>query len=153
MSDSIVASKKELVMHRQGQEGDINFIYATWLQALYYGNGWSRNVEPVAGAPVDIYSSMDRDVFFKNYNNIIQKILIKPSVSVNIACLIEDPDVILGYSVTEPEVLHFVFVKDVWRRMGIARDLIPADTKTVTHLTRIGRGLKPKEWGFNPFLI
>lgn len=130
-------TKSDIISIRGGLETDLKFVYATWLKGLYFGNDWFREI--------------DQDIYFKAYHKVIERILAKPKALVWVAHLIEDPDVILGYSVTEGPILHFVFVKEAWRRMGLACDLIPDTTNTVTHLTKVGRSIKPKAWSFNPF--
>lgn len=118
--------------------GDTGFIIETWLKGLRFSNTW--------------FERIDHEAYFKNYLGIIKSILGRPSVTTYVACLKDDPDVIIGYAVTEPQILHWVFVRKDWRRAGIARDLIPKDTKTITHLTKLGLELKPDFVSFNPFL-
>lgn len=129
-------------------ETDKNFIFATMLKGLYYGNEWFREIE--------------KDTFMKHYHKIIETLLNYPGVTITVACLKEDKDVILGYSVshwlqtsstTGLNVLDFVFVKDRWRRIGIAKTLVPKDYEAVSHLTKQGKALKPKNIPFNPFLL
>lgn len=137
--DGEFISKNDLVTIRDFAEADSSFIFATWLKGLYYGNYFFREI--------------DKDTFFKCYHRVIEKILLKPESFIAVSCLKEDEDVILGYAVCEPEVLHWVFIKDAWRKLGLAKDLVPKDIKYVTHLTEVGANIKPKEWKFNPFLI
>lgn len=114
---------------------------ATFLRGLYYGDTW--------------FSSIPKDVFMDNYKLVIQSLLAKSQVKV--ACLNEDPDVILGYSVLSPDFqgVHWVFVKAAWRRQGVARSLVPSHPTHVTHLTKLGSQLLNKLNGaiFNPFKI
>lgn len=80
--------------------------------------------------------------------------MMSPKTQIKIACLNEDPDVILGYSVMEGDhTLHFVFIKEIWRKMGIAKQLVPKSVVTTTHLTKVGRMAKPKSWRYDPFLL
>lgn len=76
---------------------------------------------------------------------------------VAVACLPEDPDVILGFSIVSVDgtILHWVYVKKKWRRYGIATKLVPPQVTTVTHLNKLGDDLMKKlnlNWVFNPFL-
>ncbi len=123
--------------------GDEAFIFSTWLRGLYYGNSWFREI--------------DKDLFMENYHRAISSILSKPGVEISVSCLKEDPETILGYAVYERgrSALHWVFVKEVWRKFGIMKRLIPSDQewKCVTHLTTVGKAIKPKEIIFNPFLV
>lgn len=130
---------KEKINIRPVVTDDVSFIYATWLRGLYHGNSWFREIDPGA--------------YFKTYHSVLEFILFKrKDVKCSVAVLKEDPNIILGYCVTEPTILHWIFVKKPWRKMGIAKALLPEDIKTVTHLTKVGKAIKPKEWGFNPFL-
>lgn len=93
----------------------------------------------------------------KNYHNIISGILGFPTTRVSVAALKEDEDVILGYTVYSlayiKPVLHWVHVKQAWRRMGIARLIVPPDIDAATHMTAMGKKIKPESIKFNPFLI
>lgn len=126
---------------RHPKESDISFIMATWLRGLYYGESW--------------FSEIPKNIFMSNYKKIAQATLISPKVEVRVACLKEDPDVILGYSIVSKnqEAVIWTFVKTAWRRQGIGKSLIPSNPKYVTHLTALGKTLMPKlpATKFNPF--
>ncbi len=133
-------NKLDLIAIRDYVPTDKSFIMATWLKGLYYGNDW--------------FGCIDKDQYFRHYHEIIQRILTRPSVSVKIACLKDDPDVILAYSVYEGEVLHWVQSKAAWRNIKLATNLVPSNIKTVSHLTKVGKTLMyRKKFGFNPFLV
>jgi hypothetical protein len=134
-----VDSRKELAMQRPYQQTDVHFIYATWLRGLYYGNDWFREI--------------DQDIYFNAYSKSIENILSRTHVKIDVSCLKDDQDVVLGYVVYEKHVMHWIFVKQPWRKFGIAKDLLPKDIQIVTHLTKVGKSLKPQNWIFNPFLI
>lgn len=131
----------ELTEIRTAGLGDIAFIFATWLRGLYYGNDW--------------FEAIPKDIFMENYHRVVEALLEKPSVEIRISCLKEDPSTILGYAIIERDrnAIHWIFVKEAWRRFGIAKSLIPEDQKWVmaTHLTKLGKRLKPREMIFNPF--
>lgn len=131
----------EVITERHFQPTDTGFIYSTWLKGLYYGNDWFREI--------------DQERFFDTYHRVIEALLFKPEVTIKIACLKEDLDTIVGYTITEKSkegtTLHWAFVKPVWRKLGIAKGLLPSDITKVTHLTEIGRNIKPKGWKFDPF--
>lgn len=128
-----------LVDVREGQIDDQDFIYATWLRPFYYDN--------------DYVAEVDKDAFFAKYPKAINLILGGRDVTVRIACLKDDPEVILGYSVIENHKLHWVYVKKAWRQLGIATKLVPKEINTITHLTELAKRLKPREWKFDPFLF
>ena len=120
---------------------DKAFVMATFLRGLYYGDSW--------------FSLIPKDAFMMNYKHIAEALLNKHLVKV--ACLKEDKDVILGYSILSKDfqTLHFVFVKSAFRKQGIGRSLIPHSISTVTHLTTLGKSLMNKlsNCVFNPFQI
>lgn len=123
---------------RPGKPEDSSFIFSTWLKGQYFGNDW--------------FESVDQKVYFAYYSKYVEAILAKSNVS--IACLTDDPDVILGYAVyTLPETLHWVFVKGAWRAKGIARRLVPEAITTITGLTKPGKAIMIKKGlRFNPWL-
>lgn len=135
----------DLATTRFMQDSDVPFIYAQWLRGLYYGNPWFREI--------------DQKVYFDKYHKIIETLLARDSVQVRIVCLKEDADVILAFIVTEDNgsILHWIFTRPVWRRIGIAKELVKSylpDLNTkFTHLTIVGKDIKPKQWIFNPFLV
>lgn len=131
--------KKDLLTIRDKHDADINFIMATWLRGLRYGNDWFELIESNA--------------YYDNYHKFIENLLAKPNVTVKISCLKEDPEVILGYSVFEGNTAHFVFVKKSWRNIGIAKSLLPESTNRATHITKpVIEIMRRYKISFNPFL-
>jgi GNAT superfamily N-acetyltransferase len=131
-------NKLELIKIRDSVPEDRNFILATWLRGLRYGNEW--------------YGQIVSDVYFKVQQAVIDNILGRPDTIVKIACLADDNDVILGYSVCIKNTLVWVFVKKAWRSVGIAKALVPTNITTVSNLTDVGRAiLKTHPLRFNPF--
>jgi hypothetical protein len=128
---------------RDMQSDDKNFIMATFLRGLYYGDSW--------------FSLIPKQIFMDNYKKFIENLLLSPKVTVKIACLKEDSSVIIGYSVlsSDFQTIHWTYVKSVWRERGIARSLLPKHPTTVTHLSKIGLFLLPKfpNAVFNPFNV
>lgn len=121
---------------RPANVDDLPFIYSTWLKNLYYGCPFYRDV--------------DRKTYFSSYKHIVTGLLSRATVKV--CCLKEEPEVVLGYSVHEGEILHWVYVKKAWRGLRIASCLVPPNIAWVSHLTNIGKKLKPKDWKFDPFV-
>lgn len=134
---------RNLIEIRDLKPLDVHFVYATWLKGLYYGNDWFREIP--------------QDLYFERYHPVVGAILKKPGVFVRVACLKDETDVILGYAVLERKTdtattLHWAFTKQAWRKIGIMKSLIPEGVTQVSHLTKIGKALKPTHWQFNPFL-
>lgn len=125
------------VVIRDAQGTDLPFIYSTWLKNLYYGSHWFREI--------------DKDRYFDKYKRVVTSLITHSTVK--IACLSSEPEVIIGYVVYRGDTLHWVYVKKAWRQMGIAKELVPVnDIRWVSHLTKIGKQLRRKEWRFDPFV-
>lgn len=128
-----------LFVIRPYQPSDENFVYSTWLKGLYYGNEW--------------FHEIPKDLYFKKYHQIIERILARPTCEIICAVLKEDEDVILSFAVYEGKTLHWVFTKSAWRKFGLAKMVIPECITQVSIITKVGKAIKPKQWEFNPFLI
>lgn len=126
---------------------DKPFIMATMLQGLYYGDGegWK------------MFSQIDKQIFMYNYKRILEALIAHPNTAVKVACLKEDPSVILGYSILSNDfsTIHWVHIKKAWRRNGIARALLPQRPAFCTHLSNQGKILLPKfeHCVYDPFKI
>lgn len=126
---------------RDAKPEDFNFILATFLRGLYYGDSW--------------FSLIPKQIFMANYKKVAEALVLSPKTTVKIACLKEDENVILGYSILSNDymTIHWVFVKSAWRHKGIAKSLVPKYPTSVTHLTTLGKQLLTKfdNISFNPF--
>ncbi len=129
---------------RDGKKEDANFILATFLRGLYYGDSW--------------FSMIPKQAFMDNYK-LVAEVLVndRSKTVVKVACLKDDPDIIIGYSIlsADYQTIVWVYVKEKWRLQGIARSLLPQYPVAVTHLTELGKKLLPKfkDAVFNPFKI
>jgi hypothetical protein len=134
---------KGLFKIRAYRESDKNFILSTFLKGLYYGNKF--------------YNMIDKKSFMDSYKLVAQAMLQSPNVMIYVACLPDDPDVILGYSIVSKDhtSVAWVFVKTVWRQKGIGKSLLPSGLTTYTHFTDIGMQLinKLPPMIFNPWKI
>jgi hypothetical protein len=114
------------VVIRPASSSDEAFIMATWLRSFRHGSMFARR--------------LTNDVFFTNHHPIVTDILARSDTLV--AHLEADPDVIIGYLVTEGQTLHFAYVKKLFRRMRVLTQLLdeshfPADMDgvEVSHAT------------------
>lgn len=132
-------ARNEVIALRDALPGDKNFVYASFLRGLYYGDSWFKEIP--------------KNIFMENYHRVLDVLMTLPGLKVTVACLKDDPEVILGYSIHKGTKLHWVFVKANWRNIGIAKSLVPANIDTVTHLTKVGLSIvrKRKNLSFNPF--
>lgn len=107
-------------------------IYSTWRNAAYYGGDWGSGPRPY-----DKYYFKAQTITIKN---ILQK------AKIRIACMSDDINTIIGYSVYTDKHLDFIYVKVEYRNKGIGKMLMPAKIETVTpHLTKIGKVIVEKK--------
>lgn len=143
-------NKEDLYTTRAYNANDRNFIFASWLRGLYYGDTW--------------YSQIPKNIFMANYHEALDKFLNKPDVNIKIACLKDDPEVILGYSVSrqlnvgghEIGVVDWIFVKSAWRNIGIGKLLLPKQFNAFTHMTKSAKAIVRDKFNnviFNPFIF
>lgn len=122
---------------------DSNFVLATFLRGTYYGDSW--------------FSLIPKQIFMDNYKPVAEALLDPNRTIIKIACLKDEPSVIIGYSILSKDyqTIHFVFVKKRWREKGIGSALLPKYPTAVTHLTQLGKKLlhKYQHAVFNPFKI
>lgn len=96
------------IEYREGEPEDNNFIINSWIKSYRK------------------YSSVSNDVYYVEQEKLIKSILKRNWTSVNIACNPEDYGQIYGYIVTDAAavpIVHYCFVKQVFRGMGIATHL------------------------------
>lgn len=126
------------ILIRDPQSNDINFILSTMLKGLYYG--WS------------FWQMVDQEAFFSNYEPFLKQLMLRSTIKV--ACLADDQDVILGYSMFKDSTIHFIFCKKSYRKLGLAKLLYPDGITTVSHLTTQGDHIRKKlNLKFNPFSV
>lgn len=116
-------------------------VFSRWLKSFRHGNDYVRLIDPAA--------------YYAAYHRYIGGILAKAETSVRLAVLSDDPDVVLGFSITRGHVLDYVHVHHHQRRLGIAKSLVPEGIDTITHVTKTALtiwGSKYPKWAFNPFL-
>lgn len=104
---------KDLVRFRLANESDISFIFNSWLKSF---RETSKSV------------SISSVVYYANHHKMIEGLLKKCDVT--IACEQQNPAHIFGYicaeKVTGVDVIHFTYVKESYRRLGMARLLCEA---------------------------
>lgn len=128
---------------RPYKQQDHNFIMASFLRGTYYGN--------------EFYSMVNKDVFMANYKYVAEALIAKNSVAV--ACLEDDPDTILGYSIYTKDgtALHWVYLKKDWRgKFGIFKLLVPDNVSSYSHFTAQGLEIVNRKFPkltFNPFKL
>jgi GNAT superfamily N-acetyltransferase len=131
---------------RAPKSSDLNFIYSTWL------NNYRSDSE--------IGKSIKKSIYFAEYYGVLDAIFECKQTKVLIACLPEETNVILGFLVGADKILHYIFVKEDFRRNGIGRSLFencfPEGGGAVefTHRTTSTHRLAEKlSLTYNPFLL
>lgn len=90
-----------------------DFIYATWLKSFRYGSYFAKKIK--------------NEIFFKHHHIVVENILSHKDTSVLVASIEDDPDLILGYLVMAPKIIHYIYVKDTFRNFGVARSLFKSN--------------------------
>lgn len=129
-----------LVAIRNFNESDKAFVYSTFLKGVLHG--------------CPGYEGCLKDAFFAVYPQVLDGLLANASVNVLIACLSDEPDVVLGYAIVGPKTLHWAYTKASWRGQGIANMLLAgSEISFFSHTTKPGRAIATKKgWTYNPFL-
>jgi len=116
-----------------------NYLKKSFAQNLRNKNEYFKLIRP--------------DAYWEIYPKYIQALINKPTTQVSIAIMEEDT--ILGWSMYDGHVLHFVHVRKDIRMQGFATQLIPKDITEFTHITNEALRIWPKEkfkhLTFNPF--
>lgn len=90
---------------------DCAFVMATWMRA-YRDSAFAR------GVPTPIYNVRQRQR--------IERTLSREGTRILIACGADAPELIMGWSITSPQRLHYIYVKLAYRQQGIGSSLLTA---------------------------
>lgn len=132
---------------RRTEAEDLPFIYDSWLKNY---------------AKSPICTMIESQDFYPAHRQVITDILSRDNVFGFVAHPKDEPGVILGYIIGEPQVLHFCFVKQAFRNMGIGRALFrearfDSGAFSFTHWTFMTPSILFKFKGrlakFNPYLL
>jgi GNAT superfamily N-acetyltransferase len=131
------------VLLRDRKPNDDNFILSSWAQSYRHN---------------PMYGAMPVDLYFSRYRKFTLSVLERSYAIV--ACDPSDPDVVFGYCVYrfigDIPVVSYVYVKQVFRRFGLASKLL----NQVSTETKITTAMMPKleAWArrmncvFDPFM-
>lgn len=149
MGNQILDSKADVsedsfdVISFQGDQLKPSFqalVYSRFLKSLRYGNDYFRLIESKP--------------YFDVYHAYLATILTRENTRVKFAVLSENHDNVLGFSITEPNKLHYCHVQKDYRRQGVAKALCSEPFHVITHLTNVGASIwnnKFPKVQFNPF--
>lgn len=110
--------KNRVLVVRQFNQDDISLIYNSWLKEYRY-SGFSSGVES--------------KLYFKKHKELIDKLLAESNVIV--LCDQDEPSYIVGYMVYTYDELnnlitHYIYIKNIWRKMGLGIQLYKMAQKT-----------------------
>ncbi len=119
-----------------------SFIFSNWLRSLRYNN--------------PLFKSIETNAYYSQYHAYITHLMNKPGSLIRVAFLTDDPDVLLGFSVSREDVLDYIYTQKDQRRNGIARKLYPEGITTMSHITLTAieiwrKNDRYKHLKFNPF--
>ncbi len=128
---------------REAVGDDLPFIYSSWAKSYCYNS--------------PIGKSCANSTCFWGMNRIIDHILKQPDTRVIVAVNPLIPNVLYGYVVFQPGILHYAFTKEAFERWGIASSLIhhagmPSIYTFKTFMVK-SIMIKHPEMEFNPFLL
>ncbi len=99
------------IAFRAAVPADLGLVYSSWLKSYW-------DARPMALAHVA------RALFFSDsgHHGVIDRLL--PRSTVTVAHPPGDPDEIYGWLCSSERALHYLYVKELWRRKGVARGLL-----------------------------
>ena len=121
---------------RPGTADDASFIFSSWLKS-YRQSYFARTIS--------------NTIYFDQHHAVLRRLIKR--CSTDIACNPEDPSQIYGYivheSVTGIPVVHYVYVKQTFRNMGIGKALLEKaktfeEAGVYTHHTKMAEKLAAK---------
>ncbi len=110
---------------------DAGFIFTSYAKAVYFGRD-------------HLEDDPDRERWFKEFQTKLVEQL--PRATILVACMEDDQDHILGYSIILDKRLEFVYVKPLYRNQGIASFITNRlyDEINPDHITKIGQAILNK---------
>lgn len=100
---------------------DLNYIirpYDISDKALIHSS-WKNSLKVSA-----TYDWMPSSVFYNHFNKSVMDILAHKHTTVLVACDDAEQDLVLGWICAGDDELHYVYVKEIYRKMGVARKLM-----------------------------
>lgn len=110
-------------------------------------SSWLRSYRPSADPKVD------KDVYYREHHKVVERLLREAEVVV--ATAEGDDDTVVGWVCSSPGVLHYVYVKEAFRRMGLGTWLLACQGpySQYSHATRYGELLLKGEGTYNPYCL
>ena len=127
-------------LFRPMEPDDEPFVISSWLTSA--GKAWDALRGTLAERFPGVTMGAVADVPHRFTRRVVTDIMARPTVKIVVAADLDDPTVIFGFIVAEPGVVHWVHVKHIMRRQGLAAALCDAvvpewrDGVTCTYLGR-----------------
>lgn len=110
---------------RPATAGDLGLVYSSWMRSY-----WDAKPASLAGVPRELYFSD------AGHHGVIDRLLRRPDAILSVACDTKDHDEIYGWACWSARALHYVYVKELWRRKGVASALVAkGPSLPVSHVT------------------
>lgn len=110
---------------------DSGIIYSSYPKGVYYGSLVSVN--PTHDAKI-------KSNWFKQFHKQMRSEL--ENSEVLIACMADNPSIILGYAIITDSMLEFIYVKEMFRNQGIAKLLLKNHSiEGYRHITKVGNAI------------
>src|SRR4051812_31804896 len=102
---------------RPGEPADHNFVRKAWLRS-YADSAWARAMTPRE----DWSRGTTSPAYWQGHHAVVDMLLDRGSLTV--ATWPEDTWTIVGFAVTENDILHYVYVVQDYQRNGVAKRLL-----------------------------
>jgi GNAT superfamily N-acetyltransferase len=124
---------------RNSHSGDTSYVISTWITS-YQERTSTRELRP------------------SELHARIEHLLSLADTSLLVLTDVETPDLILGWSCSSESALHYVYVRDGFRRQGIATRLVARTNDPIhlvaTHTTKLARTIgEARDIKFRPQLL
>lgn len=124
---------------RDATADDMPFVLSSWLKSAADDSG-------------GVASAFTRRVFYAEHERLIRESVL-PRSAVRVAASPDSPDVIRGWTCSEATehgtLLHYVYVRFDWRKLGVARFLVDALGPIALQTHKISRVENP--YPYNPY--
>lgn len=130
-----------MIETRNATEDDLRFVKDSWFESFRRG-GFAPEV--------------GYDLFAPGQRNLIELVTKFPNSDIKIAYPVHEPTEILGWVCWTKETIHFVYVKNGYRKLGIASGLLDLhkSARYFSHPTRAGVQLaKKRQLRYNPYSL
>lgn len=116
-----------VVIRPYESKSDDPFLFSSWRNSVWFDAHTNNQIDPV---------------FYRQKTKEIKILLNIPGVETRMACLKNNPDQIVGYSVLNHNTLEFVYVKLDYRNQGVAKLLAKGFLDIAKPCTKIGNAIK-----------